>query len=163
MRDAILSDLAAGRFVLCDRYVSSNIAFQSAKLDDPTRKTELDRLLRWLEYETFGLPHPDLEIAMVARDSYFETGRHLLRSIDPSRAYAEGHADIHERETGLQLAVNAYYHGLANARSVRLLEIDPDEVRLDIDKVSDLIWAMLVASGMDVAEQSAATENSHVD
>jgi dTMP kinase len=163
MKEAILADLAAGRFVLCDRYVSSNIAFQSAKLEDLARRQELDHLLRWLEYDIFGLPRPDLEIAMVARESYFKEGRHLARSVDPRRAYSEGEADIHESETGLQVAVNDYYCGLSAEPGVRLLNIDPDGSRIDIERVSDIIWGLLLREGVHDAPSGQFAENSHVD
>ena len=163
MKEAILADLAAGRYVLCDRYVSSNIAFQSSKLDDPVRKSELDHLLRWLEYNVFGLPHPDLEIAMIARDSYFEEGRHLERSFDPRRAYSEGVADIHEGETSLQLAVNAYYRTLISDPAVRVIDIDPGGERLDIGTVSRVIWRHLInEDGRGVPLLHRSAEDTHV-
>lgn len=133
-------DLAAGRQVLCDRYVSSNIAFQGAKLDDPARRERLDRLLRWLEYDVFGLPRADLEIALIAEESYFIAGRHLARSADASRAYARGAADIHEERIELQLAVNAYYRGLA--APVRCIAIEDGGRRRPVDEVAALIWRL---------------------
>lgn len=151
MKKDILADLDAGRFVLCDRYVSSNIAFQGAKLEDPARRAELDRLLRWLEYEVFELPHPDLEIALVAQDAYFTEGRHLARSQDQRRAYSDGQADIHESKTDLQLAVNAYYRGLDGEPAVRLLPIDPDGARIGVDEVSALIWGMVLNESPETA------------
>ncbi len=150
-RSALVADLAAGRTVLCDRYVSSNIAFQGAKLDDPARREGLDRMLRWLEYDIFGLPRADLEIALVAEDSYFLEGRHLARGEDEGRAYAQGAADIHEAQTGLQLAVNAYYRGLAARPSARCLAIAAGGQRRAVGELAALIWRLVEDDAPELA------------
>ena len=54
--------LEEGRIVILDRYVSSNMLHQGAKIYDPS---ELDEFLAWLdktEYDIFGLPRPDLVV-----------------------------------------------------------------------------------------------------
>jgi dTMP kinase len=51
--------LAAGRLVISDRYVDSNLAHQGARVTLESR----DEFLEWLghlEYQVFGLPHADL-------------------------------------------------------------------------------------------------------
>lgn len=52
--------LAEGKVVVLDRYVSSNMMHQGAKIGDPA---ELESFLGWLdhmEHEVFGLPRPDM-------------------------------------------------------------------------------------------------------
>jgi len=51
--------LEEGKMVVLDRYVSSNMMHQGAKIDDPEK---LENFLSWLdhmEHEVFGLPRPD--------------------------------------------------------------------------------------------------------
>ena len=51
--------LSKGYIVICDRYVSSNIAHQIAKL--PTDKQgKLKEWIEYLEYKVFNLPKPNL-------------------------------------------------------------------------------------------------------
>jgi dTMP kinase len=53
--------LSAGRLVLADRYIGSNLAHQGARVP-PERREEFLAWVRRLEYEVFGLPHEDLII-----------------------------------------------------------------------------------------------------
>jgi dTMP kinase len=60
-KPAIEADLAAGRAVLCDRYIGSNLAHQSAMVPRGKRK-EFLRWLMQLEYKIYLLPVEDLVI-----------------------------------------------------------------------------------------------------
>lgn len=55
------SALAAGRIVLADRYIGSNLAHQGARVDPAAREKFL-AWIRRLEYEVFGLPREDLVV-----------------------------------------------------------------------------------------------------
>ena len=57
----IEADLAAGRTVLADRYVGSNLAHQGARLPRANRD-EFIQWLKQLEYEIYSLPAEDLVI-----------------------------------------------------------------------------------------------------
>jgi dTMP kinase len=60
-KPAIEAELAAGRNVLCDRYIGSNLAHQSAMVPRGKRK-EFLRWLKQLEYKIYALPAEDLVI-----------------------------------------------------------------------------------------------------
>jgi len=49
------------KYVLVDRYVYSNIAYQCAKLP-PTERKALRKWILQMEYEYFGIPQPDLTL-----------------------------------------------------------------------------------------------------
>ena len=53
--------LGAGRLVIADRYIGSNLAHQGARVP-AERREEFLAWVRRLEYEVFGLPHEDLII-----------------------------------------------------------------------------------------------------
>ena len=53
--------LAAGKTILADRYVASNLAHQGARVA-PDRRGEFLAWLRRLEYETYGLPAESLVV-----------------------------------------------------------------------------------------------------
>lgn len=60
-RPKIESALDAGRLLLADRYVASNLAHQGARVV-PERREEFLTWVRQLEYEIFSLPEEDLII-----------------------------------------------------------------------------------------------------
>lgn len=147
MRKSIIEALNAGTVVLCDRFVASNIAFQGAKIPDDQRREQLDNLLRWLEYEIYELPQPDLEIVLTSSDRYYLEGAHLTRANDPTRAYAEGQADIHEASSDLQRAVNLYFRSLQETPALRKVEIeDMDGNRRSVEEMAAIIWGEVKAA-----------------
>lgn len=91
-RDELIEACAENDLVICDRYVSSNLAHQAAKL--PADKREA--FIHWLteiEHGVYGLPKADLTLFLdvpsnVSQKLIHERGK---------RAYTEEQADIHER------------------------------------------------------------------
>jgi dTMP kinase len=60
-RPAIENDLAAGRTLLADRYIASNLAHQGAGTSRETREEFLG-WLKHLEYKVYALPEEDLVV-----------------------------------------------------------------------------------------------------
>lgn len=58
--DIIKDYLEKGYYVIIDRYVSSNMAHQGAKIDDPEERFNLFNWIDKLEYWLLGLPKPDI-------------------------------------------------------------------------------------------------------
>lgn len=54
--------LNQGYYVVLDRYVSSNMAYQGAKIEDPDERFQLFKWIDKLEYWLLELPKPDLTI-----------------------------------------------------------------------------------------------------
>lgn len=98
-------------FVLVDRYVISNIAFQCAKLKNTEDKQRLNDWILQLEYEYFKIPVPDMNIFL---DVPFEFTKSQLTSIreGDERAYLQGTKDIHEDDLEFQKRVREVYLGL---------------------------------------------------
>jgi len=101
----------AGKLVIVDRYVYSNIAFQCAKLKN---REEQDRLRDWiLEFEfTYNeLPKPALNLYL---NVPFEFTRKQLKNArnGDDRAYLKGERDIHEENLGFQEQVRQVYLSL---------------------------------------------------
>lgn len=143
-RTRLLADLEAGRTVICDRYVRSNIAFQRAKTDSDDRREELEVLLIWIEYTLFQLPVPDLEVVLFANDHYFSDGQHLRRQADHGRQYIGQEADIHEDATNLQMAVNNYYATLPLSNRLKKLSIfDSRNGRLAVPDLHAMILRVI--------------------
>jgi dTMP kinase len=85
--------LAAGKFVLADRYVGSNLAHQSERVPAQNREDFVTWLKR-LEYDLYGLPAEDLVIYL--RVPVQEA--HRLVGLKSTRAYTNLKRDIQEAD-----------------------------------------------------------------
>ena len=113
--------LDAGRAVILDRYVWSNVAYQCAKTEGT--EEERRRLMRWildLEYGYHGLPKPDLSLFLDVPFAFTERKLAQTREGD-DRSYLNGGRDIYESSLALQRRVRETY--LAAAREDERLEV----------------------------------------
>lgn len=86
-------DYNDGTLILADRYVSSNLIHQASKISDLAEK---DKFLSWLddlEYNIYGLPHPDATIFL---DMPPEYGARLMEKRE-NKFSGGSEKDIHER------------------------------------------------------------------
>lgn len=103
--------LADGYFVLVDRYVLSNVAYQCAKLADPVAKKELREWIYMFEYEYNRIPKPDVSLYLEVPFSFTQKSLTEVRSGE-ERKYLNGGEDIHEKDMSLQLAVKEEYENM---------------------------------------------------
>lgn len=106
-KPALLKDLADGVYVVCDRYVESNAAHQSAKLDVDARQPFIS-WIKELEYSVNTLPKPDLTIFL---DLPIEYSKQLVLK-KKQRSYTEEKEDIQEAQHGYLEQVYHVYKGL---------------------------------------------------
>ncbi len=88
-----------GGIVVADRYTTSNMVHQGAKISDDG---ERDKFLRWLwdlEFEKFKLPEPD---AVIFLNMPPELALRLLRQRD-NKTTGREEKDIHEKDPGFLL------------------------------------------------------------
>ena len=100
--------IAAGKAVILDRYVYSNVGFQCAKL--PAGEPR-DRLAQWildLEFGYNGLPRPDMSLFLDVPFAFTERKLSEAREGD-DRTYLQGGQDIHEGALDLQRRVREVY------------------------------------------------------
>lgn len=114
--------LAAGKTVLLDRYVYSNIAYQCAKLKGPADKARLRDWIFNTEYGDFQLPVPDLNLFLDVPIGFVEKSLSGNRE-GSDRNYLEGSKDIHESSISFQKDVRDMYVG-ETLRDPRFLRID---------------------------------------
>lgn len=105
--------LSEGKYVILDRYVASNVAYQCAKLSEQGRQDDLMRWILELEYSHNGIPQPDLALFL---DVPFEFTRRNLTSKrgGDDRSYLNGAEDIHESSLGFQEKVREMYLRVAD-------------------------------------------------
>jgi dTMP kinase len=85
--------LAAGKIVLADRYIGSNMAHQSARVA-PEKREEFFAWLKHLEYQLYDLPAEDLVIYL--RVPFEEA--HRLVGLKAARDYTKLKRDIQEAD-----------------------------------------------------------------
>jgi dTMP kinase len=96
------------KFILLDRYVYSNIAFQCAKVSNTREKEKLAAWIRDLEFNYFGLPEPALKIFLDV-PFHFTKKNLVTERTGSEREYLKGNADIHEQNIGFQANVRENY------------------------------------------------------
>ena len=92
-KPAMEATLAAGKNLLCDRYIGSNLAHQGARVT-PQKRAEFLEWLRNLEYKIYGLPAEDLVIYL--RVPVAEADRLIGKR--PKRRYTELRRDLQEAD-----------------------------------------------------------------
>lgn len=119
--------LDAGKAVVLDRYVYSNVGYQCAKL--PAGE-ERDRLAHWIVDLEFGynaLPRPDVSLFLDVPFAFTERKLAEAREGD-DRDYLHGARDIHEDSLTLQQQVREVYLAAAqNDPSLRVVDCGTPE------------------------------------
>lgn len=118
----INDQLNAGKWVIADRYVLSNIAFQGAKLNGEERKRKLANWVLDLEFDHFELPKPDLTLFLHMPFSFTEANLTKQREGE-DRTYLDGESDIHEADLQFQKDVYAMYKMMLSMPTAALTEL----------------------------------------
>lgn len=111
--DSIKAELAAGKIVIANRYIQSNMGFQAAKFKT---KTEKSRYLNWLEkleYQIYEIPKADLVIYLYVS---YDISQKLVDK-KAKRSYTELKRDIHENNSDFLRRVEKSYLFLARENS----------------------------------------------
>lgn len=107
-KDILYDWISQGYLVIVDRYVYSNIAFQSAKLQDEKEMDDLSSWIKYLEYEYHQIPVPDHSFFLDVPADFTRTRLSGKRSGD-DREYLQGKEDIHEKNLHFQQQVRRVY------------------------------------------------------
>lgn len=139
MRDRILNNLLNNELLLCDRYVSSNIAHQSSKYKDQEKRNSFISWVERLEYNVFKMPKPQLTIFLDLAPIY---SKKLVHTKKP-RSYTIKKEDIQEGNIKYMEEVYSIYKQLSNAddwRTVNCYHKNEDRIRtiqeISIDIIS---------------------------
>jgi dTMP kinase len=103
-------------YVLVDRYVNSNIAFQCAKLNGISEKENLKKWILEFEYNYNELPSPSLSFFLDVPFHFITKSLSEVRNGN-ERDYLNGKQDIHETSFALQKEVYQEYKQMLNEQS----------------------------------------------
>lgn len=140
-RDTLLAAMKENDLVVSDRYVMSNLAHQSARLDDRSQWDAFQNWIGTIEYEIYKVPRPDLTVYLdvpvtVARDSITERSH---------RTFTEQTRDLHEEDLNYLAACREAYMSLSESKWsdawVTVHCLDADGKRRPIDSISRDVWA----------------------
>lgn len=132
--------LEAGKTLLLDRYVYSNIAYQCAKVGDAAEREQLRRWVNDTEYGDFGLPVPDLNIFLDVPTGFVEKKLSSARH-GHDRDYLGGSQDIHEADMDFQKRVRSVYleQCAEDSRFVRVDCADGEGRMLPPDSIFEMV------------------------
>ncbi|MBP5210981.1 MAG: dTMP kinase [Bacteroidales bacterium] len=100
--------LDEGYYVILDRYVYSNIAFQCAKMNSKEEASQLRDWIFDLEYNHYGIPKPDLNLLLDVPIEFIDNNLKNARNGE-DRKYLQGRKDIHEANLDFQVKVRNVY------------------------------------------------------
>jgi dTMP kinase len=148
------AELAAGRTVLADRYVASNLAHQTARLPAEARESFLG-WLRHLEYEVYGLPLEDLAIYLRIPAAC----AHDLIARKPVREYTGLRRDLQEADIRHLETAAAIYDQLSKAPSWRTIEcfsLSANTLRSPADISNEIFAAVASLLGLESNSRRSA-------
>lgn len=135
-------ELRAGKVIVCNRYVASNMAHQSAKLTDLAERQSFLNWLFEMEFGILGIPRPGLNIILsVASKTSFE----LVAHKEQREYIKEGNRDIHEGSIDYQEAAHRAYLEIAMLfpNDFALVECMEAGVLLPPPVVHERVWSVV--------------------
>ena len=136
----IKKDLDNGKYAISNRYIQSNMAFQTAKI---RLKSEKKKFLSWLEkmeYGTYNIPKADLVIYLYVP---YKIGQELVDN-KGARKYTKTKRDIHERDGNFLQRVEKEYLNLAETRKEwQIINCIENGKILSREKIAKKVYAIV--------------------
>ncbi len=139
--------LESGDWIICDRYVSSNAAFQAAKIKNEDEK---QRYINWLfdtEFNLFGVPKPDgvVVLTLPVHISHKRTESRREQAVLAGQDLSDkiGHQDIYEQNKDYMSAAMQEYVKMAKQYSWHIVECTDGDKELSREEVSQKIWNII--------------------
>lgn len=122
----LLNHLDTFDYVIVDRYVFSNMAFQGAKYDDNDKKQGIIKWIDDFEFRFLQLPYPDLIIYYDLPIDVIKERLEKTRTGE-DRDYLNGGEDVHEKDLELQSEVRKIYLGLTELKNYNIVNCIGDK------------------------------------
>ncbi len=130
--------LEEGKIVISNRYVSSNMAHQGGKINDPKKRKKFFNWLYNLEYNLFRIPKPDLSLVLHVKP---EIAQKLVDKKDP-RTYINGEKrDMHEDDLDhLKKAEKIYIEIGRTLENFDIIECTDKDGIMPREKIAEKIY-----------------------
>lgn len=129
--------LQAGKIVIANRYVSSNMGHQGGKIQNSLERKIFFNWLDELEYKIFDIPRPDLSIIL-------HVEAEIAQQLAKQRARTDWDGstkDIHERNLDhLKNAEQVYLEIAHSFPDFKLIKCTINDRLLSREEINDLIW-----------------------
>lgn len=132
-----------GGIILLDRYTTSNMVYQSAKLSSPEEKEQCINWIKHLEYTIFGLPEPD-------KVFFLDIPPEISLKLRQKRGtLKEGlSTDIHEKDTAYLEKTYHHVAEIANKENWHIIHCTEQENLRSIESIhQELLSVVLNAIG----------------
>ncbi len=108
--------IAEGKFVIADRYVSSNVAHQGGKIESQAERKKFIKWVYELEYDLFGIPKPDKVVFLKTTPEF------SIKALKEKKK-----KDIHEKDKEhLRGAYEVYNYLAENEKNFVTVEVFQD-------------------------------------
>lgn len=133
--------LDEGKIVLCNRYVTANMAHQGGKIADEAERLKYFEWLKELEYELFGIPKPDINIFLHVPPEI------ALQLVDKKghRDYIGGEGrDLHEADLQHQKNTEKVYQQLVSILpNTSMIECAPEDKLCTPENIHERVWEVV--------------------
>lgn len=137
----IKKDLEAGKVVLANRFIGSNLAHQGQKIHDDAERTKYYDWLYGIEFDILGIPKPDLNVVLLVPADIAQK----LVDQKAARGYTDKKRDIHEADINHLSRSVAAYRQLCEQFPDQFTGIEgtKDGKLVSIEDVTELIWGKI--------------------
>lgn len=135
LKKRINKKLNAGYFVVANRYVASNIAYQGARIP----KSGQNKFIKWLsdfELKKNKMPSPDLTIFLYVP---LKVSQKLILK-KKKRKYTKKKKDIHEKDIAYLKKVETIYKKLSKKKKWVRINCTKNNKMIGKKKIHELIW-----------------------
>lgn len=135
------NDYEKGKIIIADRYTTSNIVHQAAKIENETEKEQYITWLEDLEYNKMELPRPDMVVFLnMPTEKAFE-----LMANRNNKITGEEKKDIHEKDR--DYLIKSYENACAISKKLGWAEISCVENQRikSIEEIADELYIKVLS------------------
>lgn len=146
--NSMIPELEKGNWVICDRYVESNMAHQAVKFSTAREQNSFLKALEFVQFNYFQLPRPDLVLILTLpsqiRMKQTEARRQEFLSQNPGKAHAQvAERDRHEQNLEYMEKVNRFYPQLAKRYGWSVIDCSEAGAQMSREAIGDKVWQVV--------------------